>query len=177
MARVIENGAVTGIVAAISISERKGIPKTNVPSARLVPDWGIQGDAHAGNWHRQVSLLAVESIEKMQAKGLDVGPGAFAENITTEFIDIPHLQVGDRVSIAEAELVITQIGKECHSRCAIFEAAGDCVMPREGIFGRVVIGGTVRVGDQVHVIHAANNAVPNEHEADRSTFTSSGDRP
>jgi len=176
MARVIENGAVTGIVAAISISERKGIPKTNVPSARLVPDWGIQDDAHAGNGHRQVSLLAVESIEKMRAKGLDVGPGAFAENITTEFIDIPHLQVGDRVSIAEAELEITQIGKECHSRCAIFEAAGDCVMPREGIFGRVVIGGAVRVGDLVRVIHAANSAVSNEHEADRSAFTSPGDR-
>ena len=176
MARVIENGAVTGIVAAISISARKGISKTNVPSARLVPDWGIQGDAHAGNWHRQVSLLAVESIEKMRAKGLDVGPGAFAENITTEFIDIPHLQVGDRVSVAEAELEITQIGKECHSRCAIFEAAGDCVMPREGIFGRVVIGGTVRVGDQVQVIHAGNNTVQNEHEADGNGSTWIGDR-
>ena len=177
MARVIENGAVTGIVAAISISERKGIPKTNVPSARLVPEWGIQGDAHAGNWHRQVSLLAVESIEKMRAKGLNVGPGAFAENITTEFIDIPHLQVGDRVRIAGAELEITQIGKECHSRCAIFEAAGDCVMPREGIFGRVVIGGTVRVGDHVRIIHASNNAVPNEHEADSSSLPNSGDQP
>jgi MOSC domain-containing protein YiiM len=177
MARVIENRVASGIVAAISISERKGIPKTNVPSALLVPDWGIQDDAHAGNWHRQVSLLAVESIEKMRAKGLDVGPGAFAENITTEFIDIPYLHVGDRVRIAEAELEITQIGKECHSRCAIFEAAGDCVMPREGIFGRVVIGGTVRVGDQVRVIRASNNAVPNKHKADRSSFTSSGDRP
>jgi MOSC domain-containing protein YiiM len=157
MARISEPNAAIGTVVAISISERKGIPKSNVPAATLVADWGIEGDAHAGAWHRQVSLLAIESIEKMRAKGLDVGPGAFAENITTEFIDIPHLHVGDRVRIAEAELEITQIGKECHSRCAIFQAAGDCVMPREGIFGRVIVGGPIRVGDSVSVLHAPDN--------------------
>ena len=165
MARMIESTPGTGVVVAVSVSDRKGIPKTNVPSAVLAPDWGIQGDAHAGPWHRQVSLLAIESIEKMRAKGLTVGPGAFAENITTEFIDIPHLQVGDRVRIAEAELEITQIGKECHSHCAIFKAAGDCVMPREGIFGRVVIGGPIRVGDSVQVIHTTRNTDINEPEA------------
>jgi MOSC domain-containing protein YiiM len=164
-------------VAAVSISTRKGVPKTNVPTALLVPDWGIEGDAHAGRWHRQVSLLAVESIEKMRAKGLDVGPGAFAENITTEFIDIPHLQVGDRIRIAEAELEITQIGKECHSRCAIFKAAGDCVMPREGIFGRVVVGGLIRVGDPVRVIHAVSNTVPHEQETGTSRSDTTGGRP
>lgn len=163
MARVIEEGTATGTVAAISISERKGVPKTNVCSALLVPDWGIEGDAHAGNWHRQVSLLAIESIEKMRAKGLDVGPGAFAENLTTEFIDIPRLHVGDRVRIGDAELEITQIGKECHSRCAIFKAAGDCVMPREGIFGRVVIGGRIRVGDRVRVAFAEGEDALREH--------------
>ncbi len=175
MARIIENSAVTGIVAAISISEEKGTPKTNVPSAVLTPNWGIQGDAHAGNWHRQVSLLAIESIEKMRAKGLDVDPGAFAENITTEFIDIPHLHVGDRVRIAEAELEITQIGKECHSHCAIFKAAGDCVMPREGIFGRVVIGGPISVGDQVRVIRTTHDVVSEEHAPNRSPSRMTGD--
>lgn len=153
MARMIEPRAETGVVAAISISERKGTPKTNVPAAVLTPNWGIQGDAHAGNGHRQVSLLAVESIEKMRAKGLNVGPGAFAENVTTAFVDIPHLAAGDRVRIGGAELEITQIGKECHTRCAIYQAAGDCVMPREGVFGRVVIGGTIHVGEPVRVIH------------------------
>ena len=177
MARVIEEGTASGIVAAISISERKGIPKTNVPSALLVPGWGIEGDAHAGKWHRQISLLAIESIEKMRAKGVDVGPGAFAENITTEFIDVPHLQVGDRVRIAESELEITQIGKECHSHCAIFKAAGDCVMPREGVFGRVVIGGPVRVGDQVRVIHATHAVASGEHGSERSPSRMTGDYP
>lgn len=174
MARVIEEGAASSIVVAISISERKGIAKTNVPSALLVPNWGIQGDAHAGNWHRQVSLLAIESIEKMRAKGLDVSPGAFAENITTEFIDIPHLHVGDRVRIAETELEITQIGKECHSRCAIFKAAGDCVMPREGIFGRVVIGGPICVGDPVRVVHVTGNTDLNGHETEGSVPSKPG---
>jgi len=155
MERVTDRQPRIGRVVAISISAQKGTPKTNVPAARLVPDWGIEHDAHAGTWHRQVSLLAIESIDKMRAKGLDVGPGAFAENITTEFIELPDLRVGARVRIAQAELEITQIGKECHARCAIFDAAGDCVMPREGIFGRVVAGGDIRVGDAVEIIPAA----------------------
>jgi MOSC domain-containing protein YiiM len=140
-----------GRVVAISISTRKGIPKSNVERARLVEAWGLEGDAHAGNWHRQVSLLAVESIEKMRARGLRVGPGAFAENITTEFLTLPTLHPGDRITIGETELEVTQIGKECHTRCAIYDKAGDCVMPREGIFARVVRGGDIAVGQAMAV--------------------------
>jgi MOSC domain-containing protein YiiM len=143
-----------GRVHALSLSERRGVPKTNVSAVRLAQDWGIEGDAHAGKWHRQVSLLALESIEKMRAKGAQVGPGAFAENITTESLDVPGLRVGDRVIIAEAELEITQIGKECHHGCAIFQQVGDCVMPREGVFARVVRGGQIAVGDPVEVLRA-----------------------
>jgi molybdopterin adenylyltransferase len=118
---------------------------------KLIEDWGIEGDIHAGKWHRQISFLAIESIEKMRAKGLNVRPGAFAENITTEFIDIPNLYIGDVVKIGLSELEITQIGKECHSKCAIYYQAGDCVMPREGIFARVLKGGTLVVGDECEV--------------------------
>ena len=107
-----------GKVAAISISKKKGIPKSNVPSAKLIENWGIDGDIHAGKWHRQVSFLAMESIDKMKAKGLPkLRPGAFAENITTEFLDLPHLRIGSKIRIGETELEITQIGKECHDKC------------------------------------------------------------
>ena len=140
-----------GTIIALSISKKKGIPKTNVDSCFLKEEWGIDGDIHAGNWHRQVSLLAMESIEKMREKGLNVRPGAFAENITTEFIDLPNLRVGDRIGLGETELEITQIGKECHARCAIYYAAGDCVMPREGVFARVISGGVLQVGDPVSI--------------------------
>jgi len=138
-----------GKIVAISISKKKGIPKSNILSAKLIENHGIEGDIHAGNWHRQVSFLALESIDKMREKGLpNLRPGAFAENITTEFIDLPHLEVGTRIKIgADAELEITQIGKECHSKCAIFFKVGDCVMPREGIFAKVIIGGEIFVGD------------------------------
>ncbi len=155
-----------GRVAAISISAQKGVPKTNVPEARLVEDWGIEGDAHAGIWPRQVSLLALESIEKMRSRGLEVGPGAFAENITTESVDLSDLAVGARIRIGAAELELTQIGKECHTRCAIFEAAGDCVMPREGIFARVLTGGVIRVGDSVQVLDGADGRPPRTRGAD-----------
>lgn len=168
MARIGDGGLASGNVVAISVSDTKGTAKTNVASAQLRPDWGIEGDAHAGTWHRQVSLLAMESIEKMRAKGLKVGPGAFAENITTEFIDVPHLSVGDRVHIGETELEITQIGKECHARCAIFQAAGDCVMPREGIFARVVVGGPIRVGDPVRVASTGEGHHTASRQADES---------
>ncbi|RKY94157.1 MAG: MOSC domain-containing protein [Ignavibacteriae bacterium] len=142
-----------GRIAAISISKKKGIPKSNVASAKLIENWGIDGDIHAGNWHRQISFLAMESIDKMRAKGIpSLRPGAFAENITTEFIDIPHLQIGSKVKIGEAELVITQIGKECHDKCAIFVKVGDCVMPREGIFAKVLKPGRIKVDDRVEII-------------------------
>ena len=160
MAGVKPTAAGAGSVVAISISAQKGVPKTNVPAALLVAEHGLQGDAHAGDWHRQVSLLALESIEKMRAQGLDVGPGAFAENITTRSLDLPHLHVGDRLRIGEAELEITQLGKECHSRCAIFEATGDCVMPREGVFARVLVGGPIQVGDPIQAIVATPGASP-----------------
>ncbi len=140
-----------GTIVAISISKKRGIPKTNVPAINLIEDWGMENDIHAGMWHRQISLLAFESVCKMREKGVNVRPGAFAENITTEFIDIPNLHIGDRVVLGSAELEITQIGKECHQKCAIFYRAGDCVMPREGIFAVVKRGGEIRVGDMVTV--------------------------
>jgi MOSC domain-containing protein YiiM len=150
-------------VVAISISISKGVPKGNVPSAVLVADWGIEGDAHAGTGHRQISLLAMESIEQMRALGAQVSPGAFAENITTAGVDLLNITIGDRIKIGEAELIVTQLGKECHSRCAIFEAVGDCVMPREGVFAVVEKGGTIRPGDPVLLTSpvAASNS-PND---------------
>lgn len=144
----------TGRITALSISKKKGIPKTNVRSVKLIENFGIDGDAHAGNWHRQVSFLAMESIEQMRGKGLkNLRPGAFAENITTEFINLPQLAVGTKIKIgSEAELEITQIGKECHSKCAIFFKVGDCVMPREGIFAKVIKGGEIFTGDEFIVM-------------------------
>jgi len=140
-----------GIIAALSISDRRGIPKRNVETVRLLEGYGIEGDAHAGNWHRQVSILALESIEKMKAMGLKLRPGIFAENITTKNLDTSKLKVGDRIIIGEAELEVTQIGKECHNPCAIFRKVGDCIMPKEGIFARVVKGGNIKVGDECTV--------------------------
>jgi MOSC domain-containing protein YiiM len=137
-------------IHAISVSDTKGVRKGNVQSAVLLPGHGIENDAHAGTWHRQVSLLARESIEKMVEQGLDVGPGDFAENITTEGIDLTALPVGGRLRLGSDVLVeVTQKGKECRDRCAIYYQAGDCVMPREGIFVKVLTGGTVSPGDPI----------------------------
>jgi MOSC domain-containing protein YiiM len=138
-----------GLIRAISISDRKGIAKTNVDSIVLIANHGLEGDAHAGPWHRQVSLLAEESIAKMRAKGLSVEPGAFAENITTAGLNLPALAIGARLRLGQAELEITQIGKTCHKHCAIYEQAGDCIMPREGLFARVLVGGEIHVGDAI----------------------------
>ena len=151
---------IQGRVAALSVSDRKGIPKSNVPVVQLIEDFGIAGDAHAGKWHRQVSLLALESVKKMQEKGAQVAPGAFAENITTESFDLMSLRVGDRLAMGEAEIEITQLGKVCHTRCAIFYQVGDCVMPREGVFAQVLRGGEVRVGDPVRLSQTAPAVVP-----------------
>ncbi|CAH2031190.1 MOSC domain-containing protein [Trichlorobacter ammonificans] len=136
-------------VVAVCISEKKGERKKPVAEVTLRVDHGIVGDAHAGDWHRQVSLLAQESIDKMRALGLEVTTGDFAENITTSGIDLPALPVGSRLQVGEALLEVTQIGKECHTRCAIYYQAGDCVMPKEGIFAKVITAGTVRPGDRV----------------------------
>jgi MOSC domain-containing protein YiiM len=139
-----------GRVVAISSSTEKGVPKSNLPEARLEINWGIVGDAHAGKWHRQISLLALESIDKIRALGLsEVQPGDFAENITTAGFDLMRLRIGDRLQIGECELEITQIGKECHSRCSIYAQVGDCVMPREGIFARVLKSGMIRISDSI----------------------------
>ncbi len=143
-----------GRIKAISVSEKKGTQKSNVPKAMLKSSYGIIGDAHAGSWHRQVSLLAVESINKMLAMGAKVHPGDFAENITTHGIDLLRLSIGDRLRLGKCiELEITQFGKKCHKRCEIFRQIGDCIMPREGIFAKVTKSGIVYVGDTIEVIN------------------------
>jgi len=139
-------------VVAVNISASKGERKTPVSSVRFMEDHGIVGDAHAGRWHRQVSLLAKESIDKMRNLGLDVDSGDFAENITTQGVDLVALPVGTHVEIGAALVEVTQIGKECHNRCAIYHQAGDCVMPKEGIFVRVLRGGVVQTGDDLRVL-------------------------
>ena len=144
---------IKGKIKAISVSKEKGTQKTNVPVAELRADFGLAGDAHAGNGHRQVSLLAFESIEQMQKKGANVSPGSFAENITTEGIRLPDLKVGTKLAIGESvELEITQFGKKCHNRCEIFKQVGDCIMPRQGVFAKVLKGGLIKVDDTIEVI-------------------------
>jgi len=140
-----------GTIVAVSISETKGQRKTPVPQVELRENHGILGDAHAGDWHRQVSLLAMESIHKMQKLGLAVGAGDFAENITTAGIDRVSLPIGTRLGLGETLLEVTQIGQKCHTRSAIYYQAGDCVMPKEGIFARVLQGGVVRQGATVSI--------------------------
>ena len=144
---------IMGKILSLNISDRKGMRKKPVKQVSLKAEFGIEGDAHASSeWHRQVSLLAVESIQKMRDKGLDVKPGDFAENITTEGVDLLSLPVGTQLTIGDGILVeVSQIGKECHTRCAIYYQAGDCVMPKEGIFVRVLSGGVIREGDQLAV--------------------------
>jgi MOSC domain-containing protein YiiM len=141
-------------VVSINISDRKGVRKKAVKEAIIKENYGIESDAHAsGKWHRQISLLAIESIRKMQDMGLKVGPGDFAENITTEGIDLLKLPVGSRLQVgSDIELEVSQIGKRCHSRCAIYHQAGDCVMPKEGIFVKVIKGGIVKQGDRIEIV-------------------------
>jgi MOSC domain-containing protein YiiM len=143
----------SGTVLSVNVSETKGVRKVSVDRAELTCAHGVAGDAHAGDWHRQVSLLAKESIDTMVEKGLDVGPGDFAENITVEGVPLAALPVGTLLGIGdEVELEVSQIGKECHDRCAIYYQAGDCVMPREGIFAEVRKAGVVRPGDPVGIV-------------------------
>lgn len=140
-------------IVSINISSKKGVRKKETAEALLKENFGIEGDAHASDkWHRQVSLLAVESIKKMQDAGLDVGPGDFAENITTKGIDLPSLPIGTKMTIGDnAEVEVTQIGKECHNKCEIYYQAGDCVMPKEGIFVKVLKDGMIKKGDKIKI--------------------------
>ena len=146
-----------GKVIAVCTSEKKGTQKRPVPSIKLVPGHGIEGDAHAGNWHRQVSLLSLEKIEDFRSKGANVDFGAFGENIVAEGFDFRTLPVGTRFRIGDALLELTQIGKECHTHCAIYHQVGDCIMPREGVFTIVLEGGTVKPGDEIEMIEADKN--------------------
>ena len=140
-------------IVSIAVSKKKGTRKSLVDEAHLIEAHGIEGDAHAGTWHRQVSFLAAESIEKARDQGLDVGFGDFAENIATSGIDWEKMPIGTRVKLGDTAFVeITQIGKECHNRCAIYYMAGDCIMPKEGIFARVLKGGKIRSGDRIEVV-------------------------
>jgi MOSC domain-containing protein YiiM len=140
-------------ITSIAVSKKKGTRKDQVEEAVLVPDHGVEGDAHAGPWHRQVSFLASESIEGARARGLDVTFGDFAENVATEGVDWLRLPVGTQLQLGDSALVeITQIGKECHNKCAIYYLAGDCIMPREGVFARVLKGGKIRCGDEIRLL-------------------------
>lgn len=148
----VSNG-VDGKILAVCISDKRGIKKKALHSCLFIKDYGIQEDAHAGNWHRQVSMLGIESINKMKEKGLKVGFGDFAENITTEGIELVNLTIGSQIKIGkEVVLELTQIGKECHTPCNIYYQAGDCVMPKEGVFGKVIHGGIVNAGDKILIL-------------------------
>lgn len=141
-----------GEIKAICISKKRGTQKKEIPGAQILEDWGIEGDAHGGKWHRQISLLAAEKIEDFRAKGADIDYGAFGENLIIEGYDLGTLPVGTRFRIGEVVLELTQIGKECHNHCEIFQKMGDCIMPREGVFTRVLHGGHIRKGDEVVMI-------------------------
>ncbi|RJP58250.1 MAG: MOSC domain-containing protein [Deltaproteobacteria bacterium] len=149
----MENNPTTGRVIAVCIGKDKSTKKENINRGKIIKGFGLEGDAHAGNWHRQISLLSIESIQKMRDKGLDVGPGNFAENITTQGIDLLKLPIGTKLTIGKhALLEVTQIGKVCHTRCTIFYQAGDCVMPKEGIFARVLRDGIIEIEDEIEVV-------------------------
>ena len=145
-----------GKLVSIAISTKKGTTKKPVEAAILIRDHGLEGDAHAGPWHRQVSFLASESIDSARQKGFDVRFGDFAENIATLGINWQQIPVGTQVKLGPSALLeITQIGKKCHSKCAIYHRQGDCIMPREGIFAKVIKGGTIRCGDDIVIIQKA----------------------
>jgi MOSC domain-containing protein YiiM len=143
----------TGKIISVNISKDKGEKKHNIQKCMLIKDKGLKDDAHAGFMHRQVSLLAQESINKIKNMGIDVVPGDFAENLTTEGIELPTLPIGTKLLVGDGIILrVTQIGKECHARCAIFQQVGDCVMPREGIFTEVLTEGEIKVGDTIKVV-------------------------
>lgn len=141
-----------GKIIGICISKQRGTQKTQVPEAELLADWGIEGDAHGGKWHRQVSLLSYEKIQEFRERGAEISLGAFGENLIVEGYDFRTLPVGTRFRIGEAVLELSQIGKECHSHCEIYKKMGDCIMPREGVFTEVVTGGHIKTGDEVELL-------------------------
>jgi MOSC domain-containing protein YiiM len=147
------NKKMKGKILAVCQSKKKGTIKTEIREGLLIEDFGLKGDAHAGKWHRQISLLGIESINKMRDKGYQLSFGDFAENLTIEGLTLPQLLLGTKLKIGkEVLLEVTQIGKECHYDCEIRRKMGDCVMPREGVFTRVLKGGKVKVGDEIEVL-------------------------
>ena len=145
----MQNSKASGKIIAVCTSPEKGMIKHDVCEGLLVEETGIEGDAHAGFMHRQVSLIAIEDIQTMMEKLPDLVPGSFAENLTTEGFDLSVLKIGDRLRVADSVLEVSQIGKECHTRCEVFRKTGDCIMPKKGIFTRVIKGGNVKTGDTI----------------------------
>lgn len=141
-----------GKVDAVCISEKKGTQKINIEKAEFIKNHGIKNDAHAGNWHRQISLLSKDKIDAFRAKGIDIPYGAFGENLVVEDIDFAKLPIGTKFQCSEVVLELTQIGKKCHNDCEIFRKVGDCIMPREGVFARVLHGGVIEIGDNLEVM-------------------------
>jgi len=141
----------SGIVKAVCISEKKGTAKVNINSGRFIENFGLEKDAHAGNWHRQISLLSYERVEEFRARGANVSDGAFGENLLVEGFDFKSYPIGTKFQCNDVILEITQIGKQCHSECEIFRQVGDCIMPREGVFAVVLHAGEIKVGDDMYV--------------------------
>lgn len=146
-----------GKIMAVCISEKRGTQKKNIEKVRLIENFGLEGDAHGGNWHRQVSLLSYEKVRVFEEKGISVEDGAFGENLLVEGFDFKTLPVGTRFRCGEALLEMTQIGKECHSHCEIYQAVGDCIMPREGVFARVLHGGMIQIGDEMEIVPSSDS--------------------
>lgn len=146
-----------GKIMAVCISEKRGTQKKKIEKVRLIENFGLEGDAHGGNWHRQVSLLSYEKVRAFEEKGISVEDGAFGENLLVEGFDFKTLPVGTRFRCGEALLEMTQIGKECHSHCEIYQAVGDCIMPREGVFARVLHGGVIQIGDEMEIVPSSDS--------------------
>ena len=146
-----------GKIMAVCISEKRGTQKKNIEKVRLIENFGLEGDGHGGNWHRQVSLLSYEKVRAFEEKGISVEDGTFGENLLVEGFDFKNLPVGTRFRCGEVLLEMTQIGKECHSHCEIYRAVGDCIMPREGVFARVLYGGMIQIGDELEIVPSSDS--------------------
>lgn len=146
-----------GKIMAVCISEKRGKQKKNIEKVRLIENFGLEGDAHGGNWHRQVSLLSYEKVRAFEEKGISVEDGAFGENLLVEGFDFKTLPIGTRFRCGDVLLEMTQIGKECHSHCEIYQAVGDCIMPREGVFARVLHGGEIQIGDEMEIVPSSDS--------------------